>query len=44
MPSHIVVKIKSIYIENKNIGDIMINEKVAVQYNGGKKQPVDWYV
>jgi hypothetical protein len=21
----------------------MINEKVAVKYNGGKKQIVDWY-
>lgn len=32
-----------IYLDNNNIGDIMINEKVAVQYDGGKKQIVDWY-
>jgi endonuclease YncB( thermonuclease family) len=32
-----------IYLENNNIGDIMINEQLAVQYNGGKKEIVDWY-
>lgn len=33
----------NVYLEESNISELMIKEKVAIPYDGGKKDKIDWY-